>query len=669
MGTAGIKERPTATKTATQTGTGRPFRPADLLKQVMIQGLAVAPDGSAIVYSRRTIENGKYRRRLWLTTFRAARPEPLTTADANDSRPRFSPDGRALLFLSDRSGRPQPWVLPLGGGEARQVVDLPGAVSVAEWSPDGKRLLLIGSSGEKRFLVGKEDDPVARRIRDYTWRFDGAGYRDEFNSVWVVGAAGGAPRRLTAPSYDVSDARWSPDGSSIAFLADLSETAGLEEAQALWSLPSKLTTGAQPSLLASLEGAIFGLAWAPEQRIAFAGIDHPHAPGWASVGLYLVEGSGARRVPANNAVSLGNTTYGDLIDPETSWIPSLAWSDEEHLLGLVTQKGSVYPYRFGLDGSAERLASGDMNCTSIAGGAGKVAVVASIDGPADVWAVEDGRLRRLTSDGSRWYGPFRRTVEHFEIQRPDNGTLDVWLLRGRGAKQPGPLVLDVHGGPNAAFGPVPWLEMVALADAGFHVAWSNPRGSTSYGEDHARAIDGRWGTADADDVLRVVEWAVDLSVADRGQIGVVGLSYGGFMTNWLLGHHPGVFAAAVSENPVTDMLGEYGSSDFGVGIGREAVGYEKPWENLNAFLERSPFTSIHRSHAPLLLLQSEQDLRCPPGQTEIVFAILRSLGREVEMVRYPGESHILFMIGRPDRRVDRMERIVGWFEKHLGART
>src|SRR5438477_10569126 len=143
------------------------------------------------------------------------------------------------------------------------------------------------------------------------------------------------------------------------------------------------------------------------------------------------------------------------------------------------------------------------------------------------------------------------------------------------------------------------------------------------------------------------------------------LSYGGFMTNWMLANHPGVFKAAVSENPVTDLLAEWASSDFGFIIGRRAIEVQNPWENIGAFLARSPSTHMHQNHAPLLLLQAENDLRCPPGNSEMVFNILRILGREVEMIRYPGESHVMLIIGRPDRRVDRLERIVGWFQKHL----
>jgi dipeptidyl aminopeptidase/acylaminoacyl peptidase len=141
------------------------------------------------------------------------------------------------------------------------------------------------------------------------------------------------------------------------------------------------------------------------------------------------------------------------------------------------------------------------------------------------------------------------------------------------------------------------------------------------------------------------------------------------MTNWMLGHHPGVFAAGVSENPVTDMIGEYGNADFGRGIGRLASGEENPWENPGAFLRRSPYTEIHHNESPVLFLQAEQDQRCPPAQSELPFTILRSLGRTVEMVRYPDESHIMLISGRPDRRVDRLERIVGWFTGYLGTST
>jgi dipeptidyl aminopeptidase/acylaminoacyl peptidase len=646
----------------------RVFKAKNLLHQVVVQSLSVAPDGSAIIYARRTVEDGKYMRRLWRTTFGAGRPEPLTAGKANDMRPRFSSDGRSLAFISDRSGKPQVWIMPMTGGEPRQITDMPNGVGSADWSPDGRHLLLLAPSGEQRFLVGKGDEPIARKIRDYTWKMDGGGFRDEFTSVWLCDAQRGKPWRLTAANYDVGQACWSPDGKTIAFLADLREQALLEEFPNVWTLPavrSKATP--KPEELASLAGSIHNMAWSLTKRLAFVGNSKPNGPSWANVDLYVSDGSSSHQLAADRDLTIGNTTYGDYLDPEHFWPPPLVWLDSNNVLSLVARRGSSHPYQFGIDGSVRALAEGDVVCSAIAVGGGRIAVTASTDGPADVYAVEEGALRRLTTDGSRWFGPFHRHIERIEVPHDDGHTIDTWLMPARDERRRGPLVIGIHGGPHLSHGPTPWLEMTALADAGFHVLWPNPRGSTGYGEAYARAISGDWGGPDASDVVCIANWAVQQGLADRDRLGILGLSYGGFMTTWMVGSHPGLFAAAVSENPVTDTLAEYATSDFGLQIGRDAAGVEHPWDHLNDYLEHSPYTRIHKNHSPLLLLQAEADLRCPPGNSEMVFTILRSLGREVEMVRYPGESHLMFMSGRPDRRVDRIERIVAWFEKHLGS--
>ncbi len=642
----------------------RPFRGQDLLQQVVISSLDVAPDGSSVVYVRRTVEDGKYARRLWRVSFRGGAPDQLTAARASDARPRHSPDGKNLVFISDRSGRAQVWSIALSGGEPQQLTDLPGDVGAADWSPDGQRLLLLAGSGEKRFIVGSSDDPIARRIRDYTWRMDGVGFRDEFTSVWVADLAGGAPRRVTEPTYNVEAAAWSPDGKRIAFVADRRPNAALDEYPTLWVV-SASPAASEPEEMAVLKGAVVNVAWAPSDDLYFLGIDQERAPGWANFQLHVAGDGRSRQIAQERDITLQNSSYGDYMDGESFGLPPLVAFDKMHVLGLVSHAGSAHPYRFGADGEVTALAEPDAVCVAITGAEGRVAVAASSGGPSEVYAVEDGSLRQLTTDGSRWFGPFRQPVERVRIHHPDGHPLDLWLLRARSGATVAPLVLDVHGGPHSSFGTTPWLEMTALSNAGFHVVYANPRGSAGYGEEFARAVAGQWGGHDSSDLLRVVDWAVGEGFADRAQVGIMGLSYGGFMTNWMLGHHPGVFAAAVSENPVSDMLAEYASADFGRVLGRAAVGAEHPWEHPHEFLARSPWFSMHRNHSPLLLLQAESDLRCPAGQTEMVFAVLRSLGREVEMIRYPGESHLMLALGRPDRRVDRIERIVDWFERHL----
>ena len=172
------------------------FVAADLLRQAMIQDLAVDPAGGFAVYSRRVIEAGKYRSRLWRVDLAGGEPTPLTRADAVETAPRISPDGATLLFLSDRDGRSRAWLLPLAGGEARPAAELAGQTSAAEWSPDGARVLLLAESGVDRLIVGSREDPVARRITDFAWRWDGHGYVDQQQSLWVADL-GGAARRLT----------------------------------------------------------------------------------------------------------------------------------------------------------------------------------------------------------------------------------------------------------------------------------------------------------------------------------------------------------------------------------------------------------------------------------------------------------------------------------------
>src|SRR5438128_2698679 len=281
----------TIERTEAQTQARIAFQPKDVLSQVIIAALAVAPDASSIVYVRRTVEDGKYARRLWRTTFGGAKPEQLTSAKASDNRPRFSPDGRSLVFISDRAGKPQAWVISLSGGEPRQVTDIPGGVTAAEWSPDGKKLLLLAASGEKRFIVGNPDDPTARQIRDYTWRFDGLGVRDEFTSVWITDLDEPNPTCITAPSYNVDGAAWSPDGKHIAFLADRSENAGLEEIDAVWTMPA---AGGEPTQVARLESGELSLAWTPGDQIAFVGVDRPGFPGWADMELHVSDGRAPR---------------------------------------------------------------------------------------------------------------------------------------------------------------------------------------------------------------------------------------------------------------------------------------------------------------------------------------------------------------------------------------
>jgi acylaminoacyl-peptidase len=635
----------------------------------MIQGVTLSPDGETIVYARRTIEKGKYRTRLWRAPWKGGRAEQLTFAEANDTRPGFSPDGGSLVFVSDRKmndskdAKPQLWTMPLNGGEPRVLTDLPEGAAAPAWSPDGSNLLFLAASGEQRFLVGKKEDPVARRIRDYLWRVDGVGVREQFTSAWVMPARPGAkPVRVTRPAIEVQAAFWSPDGRRVGFLADTRSRIVRFEIPQAWSVP---LAGGRERPLASRPGGLWGAAWG-DGGLAAIGIETPDPIGWERQVLYVLDGGDLRSIDGLVEETAGVSTYGDLIDESSSTPAPIAWVDHRHVAALVSRRGRSHVYRFGRDGSVEPLTEGDVVCTTLAVAAGRILVVANVGPDAgEAYAVEPGReLRRITTNGSRWFGPFRREPERIVAKHPEGHQVEGWLLEARG-KRKAPLVVNVHGGPHAAHCPTPWMEMLALADAGFNVLWGNPRGSVGYGEDYGRAIVGAWGDADASDLLLLIDRVVRRGNTDRKRIGVLGLSYGGYMVHFLLGHFPGRFAVGVSENPVTDLVSEFGNSDYGTDIGRMATGKPLPSDSPEAWLDRSPYAQIHLNEAPLLLLQCEADLRCPPVNSEIPFAILKTLDREVEMVRYPDEAHAMFIGGRPDRRIDRLERIVGWFRQYL----
>ena len=485
-----------------------PVSPADIKRQVLIQGIDVAPDGSFAVYGRRTVEDGKYASRLWRVGFeRGARPERLTNGPS-DAGPRISPDGRSLLFVGARGDDPPaPWILPLAGGEPARVAEFPGPTAFAEWSADGTQVLVLASSGDQRFVVGDAASPVARRITDLTWRLDGLGIRDQYMSAWVVPASGGKPTRLTS-GHETFGAFWTPDGERIGFLADRTDGAALIEEPRAWAVSTSGT--GRPRELPGPR-TVTAAAWSPDGRtLALLGSDEPEPAGWAVEKLYVAERGTVRQLAAELDRPMRNQTIADLLDFSSVFNPTLRWLDDSSLLTIVGDRGCAHPYRFRLDGSYERLAGGPIITTGAASGGGRLAIVATDGGrPPEVYAVENGELRALTRDGSRWLGARRIDPEPVELpRRGSSPAVDAWLVRARSGRGRRPLVLTIHGGPFGAYGPTPSLPYLALADAGIHVLYANPRGSTGYGEVFARELEGAWGETDAPDLLRCIDWAV-----------------------------------------------------------------------------------------------------------------------------------------------------------------
>ncbi|MFI5227142.1 MAG: alpha/beta hydrolase family protein, partial [Candidatus Limnocylindrales bacterium] len=276
------------------------------------------------------------------------------------------------------------------------------------------------------------------------------------------------------------------------------------------------------------------------------------------------------------------------------------------------------------------------------------------------------RLVRRTTMGAAWQEAFiAPEMRRHDIPGP-GGPIETWVASPPGAgRRRLPTVVDIHGGPPGAWAPAPSVEVSILASRGYRVILPNIRGSTSYGGDWLRPQLGDWGGVDADDIHAVLDHLIGIGLVDPARIGLIGLSYGGFLVNWLIATSDR-FGAAISEGGVTNQVSAWGNSDSGPEFVRAArMGDIASDGGVRHLWRQSPLSRVADVRTPLLIFQGEADLRCPAADNEQYFVALRVLGREVEYILYPDESHVFSTTGRPDRREDRMTRMVDWFDRHL----
>jgi dipeptidyl aminopeptidase/acylaminoacyl peptidase len=649
---------------------------------VAIDAHALAADGTWVVYVRRTVVRGAYRRHLWRVGSDGRGARRLTAGEVSDTHPAISPDGQRIAFLratanpaaSEEQRRTQAWIVDAAGGGPRPLGRLRHGVEGLVWSPDSRSLALLAPGPEVRFLVGerasrdgKNLSPTARRMTRMDFRNDD-GYRDRRTHLWLVSARGGArPRRLTRGDFDVEGPCWSPDGRSIALVADVGPDAALNPQTALFLAPLR---GGPIWELARLRGDLSVPAWSPDGRwLAAIGTDLADPPEALEPEIWLIDAKTgkARSLSASLDLPAGVWVGSHLNRTEEPEGP--IWLDDTSLVALLTVRGRSIPWRFGVDGGAAPLINPEERiiATGLQAAGQRVVVNAQVDGRAsELWSVQDDRLRQLTRNGSAWQLPFP-VPGLDEVQLPGPaGPVQTWVYSPRGRRSRGlPVIIDIHGGPSGSWGPGTSLDLIALTTAGYRVVRPNIRGSAGFG---AKWIDGlgpRWGDVDAQDLLAVADGLVAQGLATEGRIGVMGLSYGGFLVNWLVGVTDR-FAAAVSENGVTNQVTAWAECHFGIyDTRRTGLGDPLSDEGMFALWSTSPLRNVARVHTPLLMLQAEDDRVCPASDNVQLFAALRALDREVEYVLYPEEHHGMQSIGRPDRRTDRLERILAWFDRYL----
>lgn len=694
----------------------RPPAPEDLYRFLIPTDPHLSPDGRLVAVTVQSVAPGRdgYRHAIWLVPADgSAPPRQVTLGIRHDAHARFSPDGTSLAFLSDR--RPlveeepdapkdredgtQVHLLPLAGGEARRLTDLPRGVDDFAWSPDGRSLVVRTTS----FGATRAEDRKARRkapppkpgatpLSDYRYfdrlqgMLNGPGFIDDkVGHLWLVDVETGAARRLTDGPTSETEPAWSPDGTRIAFTAsrgpdhDLAYQFDVFVVNVATAGVTRITDGA---------GCAFGSpAWLPDgATLALAGHRWPRGGGSRNdIWLFPADGSAAHRGGGRNLSGPTDLMFaagmGSDVTPDEA--PRLRVTpDGRHLLFSAPIRGSYELWRMALDdGTAERLTSDRHYLSSwevVATAAGGARVAAIRSTPT---VLSDVHVLDLASDGRVAAGSGLRKVTAFndavlaetEVRAPEEGweTVDGqevqgWLIRSAAAErgEPAPLVLQIHGGPHALYGWAPYWEFQVLAGAGITVLYTNPRGSEGYGEDFNSANLPDWADGPMRDVMAHVDALVEAGIASPARLGVTGGSYGGYLTNWIVSHSDR-FAAAMTCRSVSDLTSLNLTGDLAGGIFGTLEFGARPWEKPYLYRDLSPITYADRIHTPLLIQHAEDDLRCPIGQAEALFAVLRSLRRPVRLMRVPGETHELTRSGTPFRRVENLVQVRAWFNHFL----
>ena len=632
----------------------------------------LSPDGTTVAYSVWTMdrESNEYRSSIWLASVDGSSPpRRFTKGPKRDGSPRWSPDGSRLAFLSNReTDKMQLFVIPAVGGEARRLTEAKEDVTDPAWSPDGTRIAFASRVPDEAY--GEEDERKRRprRFRRLSYKLDNVGWiGDRRQHVFVVPADGSAdPTQLTSGDYEDANPVWSPDGARIAFSSgrdddwDITQVSDIHVVEATGGEPQRITKGGGSAEMPS---------WSPDG----SAIAHLFTPGVLDyprhTQIAVVPSGGGDRTVLTEALDRTCSPFPALREP--------LW-DGDSILFTTEDHGNDHLYSVRADGSAtpqlrlggERLLSGyDLL---------EGTLVFSANSPTaldEVFVAEGGPDggRRLTEVGKAFAdGRDLMPPERFTATSKDGSEVEAWIIRPAGF-QPGkryPVLLNVHGGPFTQYGNKFFDEFQVYAGGGYVVVYSNPRGSSGYSEAWGRAINTTepggqpWGTVDYEDVMAALETALErFDFCDPERVGVMGGSYGGYMTSWIIGHTDR-FKAACSERSVNQWLSFHGSSDIGGSFSKAYFGRHL-WENTDQLLAMSPATHAESITTPLLILHSETDLRAPIEQGEHLFVTLRLLGRDVEMLRFPAESHELSRSGSPAHRVMRFEAILDWFGRYL----
>ncbi|GHO96124.1 putative peptidase YuxL [Reticulibacter mediterranei] len=639
----------------------------DLLALQIAGDPQISPDGSLIAFTvlQCHAEENITSSAIWLVNSaggKNASPWQITGGEYHDSQPRWSPDGRTLAFVSDRTGTAQIFLLSLRGGEARQLSSLTQGVSAYSWRPDGAMLLAhsLWKPGDDQ--SDSQPNNAANIYTRIDAHWDGDGYKyARHQQLWLLPLEGEAIR-LTSEPVDLLQSCWSPDGQEIVFAANRRPDPDLSVSMALWVLT--VATG-QLRRLTPEDGLAQMPSWSPDgQKIAY--LYTADQTETSNIAPWIVSpgGGGIGHPAVTGAEQL--TCQAWIIDElREEYLARPQWyPDSKALLVPVQERGQLHLHRLDLEQNTRtQITSGNGRYISaqISNNGQSVALVrADWFTPGDIWGMDSNgqNLRKLTKVNDTLLRG-RQVVRPKRItwQGADGLEIEGFLyLPPLAENTRAPLIVTPHGGPSLAWGDAYIHEFQVLAGRGYAVLAPNIRGSAGYGEEFCRRILNDWGGKDFHDLMAGVAHVIAHEAIDEKRVGIGGISYGGYMTNWAI-TQTSFFKAAVSRNGISSIVTAGLLSD-------QTIWFHLSMDNETLQQQRSPLTFVDTITTPLLLLHGESDLRCPTSESMQLFVALRKRKRTVELVSYPSASHLMDwpQVGQPQQRVDRLRRSLEWFE-------
>ncbi len=649
-------------------GPSRVFTGSDLFGLAIAADPQISPDGRTIVYVRRTgdVMTDRMQSSLWLIDVASGRQTPFV---AQGSSPRWSPDGSRIAYSASDGENSQLFVRWIGSGASVRITSLPGNPQAPSWSPDGTRLAYIANvAGEGTTLGKAPKKPEGAKwaeplivIDRINYRNDGPGYvKPGYDHLFIVSADGGAAHQLTYGRFDDGGPlSWTPDGRTILFSAI--RTPDAERQVMNTDVVSVDVASGALRMLTTRDGPDESPRIAPDgSKIAWLGFDDKHRS-YENAQLYI----GGKDAASPNSL----TASLDRAIEKVEWA-----ADGRSIYASYDDHGQRRIARIGLDGRLTQLIDNvwggglDRPYTGGDFSVSKSGTIAYTGGdataPADVWVMAGGKPRRLTTlnavlGSSKTLAPVRKIA----VTAPDGRAIDAWLAtppnRPAGARVP--LILEIHGGPNSAYGPGFATDMQLYAASGYAVLWTNPRGSTSYGEAFANLIDKNYPSGDYDDLMAAVDAAIADGTADPENLFVTGGSGGGVLTSWIIGK-TNRFKAAATQKPVINWISEALTMDNTMFTSRYWF-TKLPWEDPMSYWKRSPLSLVGNVKTPTLVVVGSEDYRTPVSESEQYYAALQIAGVPTALVKVPGASHG-GIAARPSQSAAKAAAILAWFDRY-----